>query len=49
MDNQSGAAVEDSGREFFRDVKPYAIVDRLDQLRGRRWHCAGLANRAVIR
>ena len=34
MDNQSSAAVEDGGRVFFRDVKPYAIVDRLDQLRG---------------
>ena len=34
MDNQSRAAVEDGGRVFFRDVKPYAIVDRLDQLRG---------------
>ena len=34
MDNQSSAAVEDGGRVFFRDVKPYAIVESLDQLRG---------------
>ncbi|MDN5805423.1 MAG: transcriptional regulator [Microlunatus sp.] len=25
---------DDQGRVFFRDVKPYAIVDDLDQLRG---------------
>ena len=34
MDNQSTAAVEHGRRVFLRDVKPYAIVDRLDQLRG---------------
>ena len=34
MDDPRGASVEDGGRVFFRDVKPYAIVDRLDQLRG---------------
>ena len=34
MDNQSNASVENSGRVFFRDVKPYAIVESLDQLRG---------------
>lgn len=49
MDSQPASVAGDARRVYFRDVKPYAIVDRLDQLRGRRWHCAGLANRAVIR
>jgi hypothetical protein len=34
MDSQLSASVADGERVFFRDVKPYAIVDRLDQLRG---------------
>jgi hypothetical protein len=34
MDRQRRTAVEDGERVFFRDVKPYAIVDHLDQLRG---------------
>jgi hypothetical protein len=34
MDSQASASVESGGRVFFRDVKPYAIVDHLDQLRG---------------
>lgn len=34
MDSPRSAVVGGGGRVFFRDVKPYAIVDRLDQLRG---------------
>ena len=34
MDDPRGASVEDGRRVFFRDVKPYAIVEGLDQLRG---------------
>ena len=29
MDDPRGASVEDGGRVFFRDVKPYPIVDHL--------------------
>jgi hypothetical protein len=34
MDGQRSAWVGDGGRVFLRDVAPYAIVDRLGQLRG---------------
>ena len=34
MDSPASASVESGGRVFFRDVKPYAIVDHLDQLHG---------------
>lgn len=34
MDSQASASAGAAARVFFRDVKPYAIVDRLDQLRG---------------
>jgi hypothetical protein len=34
MDSQPASVAGDARRVYFRDVKPYAIVDRLDQLRG---------------
>jgi hypothetical protein len=34
MDSQPASLAGGARRVYFRDVKPYAIVDRLDQLRG---------------
>ena len=34
MDGQPSASAGAAARVFFRDVKPYAIVDRLEQLHG---------------
>ena len=34
MDSKPASLTGGAGRVYFRDVKPYAIVDRLDQLRG---------------
>jgi hypothetical protein len=44
MGDQHSEADDGSGRVFFRDVKPYAIVDRLDQLRGPASGTVGLSH-----